>query len=118
VSAFLLALAVVPAAARDRHAPAYGDKACADAMVTARMMRVDFDLVRSGYPDSIIFKTMNYYHVRVTHVAFGAVKTGKLEILSVRDISVLNNVGSVWNLYLQRHKRAWHLADCKRMPTR
>ena len=112
--AALLVLMAGPAAARHAAPPyLWGDKACADAEVRARVVHIGYESVRSSDPRFIIMDGLYRYRVRVTRVMFGPIARGEMEILLFAHAPAIYE-GRAYAFYLQRRDgNTWDIADCR-----
>ena len=109
------ALLLLTTAAFARHAPApeaWGDRACADAGVSARVVRIDFDRVQVDDPGVVMMDGLFHFKVHVTRVRFGAIADRDMEILYFAHAPAITD-GDRYDFNLRRRTGGhWYIADC------
>jgi hypothetical protein len=111
---FLSILMAGPAMAREpRLHYTWGSKDCADAEVRGRVLSSDFDRAEFHDASALIMERLFRFHVRVTHVIYGHLKIGNMDIFMFPHASDPFD-GDTDNLYLKRAKNGeWWIADCE-----
>jgi hypothetical protein len=113
-AAAIAALLLLTTAASARHVPrpeVWGERACADAGVSARVVRIDFESVQTGDPGIVIMEGFFHIKVHVTRVRFGTIASRDMEILFFAHAPAIYE-GRRYNFNLRRRIGGLYIADC------